>query len=100
DAVSVERIELCERFAQNEIWCIFFFFLVIRRQPISTQQPTLFPYTTLFRSRRVIIGLQRDQRRVRIHAGVALQAPAEPRSEEHTSELQSPVVISYAVFCL
>src|SRR6186997_3655233 len=71
----------------------FFFFLMIRRPPRSTQQPTLFPYTTLFRSRHRHgpRGDHRARRRPRArHA----------RSEEHTSELQSPVVISYAVFCL
>src|SRR6186997_3275839 len=34
------------------LYCLFFFFLMIRRPPRSTQQPTLFPYTTLFRSPR------------------------------------------------
>src|ERR1051325_11888519 len=67
-----------------------FFFLMIRRPPRST----LFPYTTLFRS---LVGV-----------GVAVDAQLhrtprdelDVRSEEHTSELQSPYVISYAVFCL
>src|SRR5213079_3779157 len=68
----------------------FFFFLMIRRPPRSTQQPTLFPYTTLFRS------LSRCAPR-----GISFPRAGDPwRSEEHTSELQSPVVISYAVFCL
>src|SRR5213079_3504277 len=67
-----------------------FFFLMIRRPPRSTQQPTLFPYTTLFRSPRTDCPAEAPGER-----------PAPPRrSEEHTSELQSPVVISYAVFCL
>src|SRR5213079_3799617 len=70
-----------------------FFFLMIRRPPRSTQQPTLFPYTTLFRSPR-----RQGHHRPRALPGDAgLHAR---RSEEHTSELQSPVVISYAVFCL
>src|SRR6267142_3255947 len=56
----------------------FFFFLMIRRPPRST----LFPYTTLFRSRRG--GPPPDHRRAR-------QRPVRPRSEEHTSELQSHV---------
>src|SRR5213075_1772573 len=70
-----------------------FFFLMIRRPPRSTQQGTLFPYTTLFRS------WQRGA------SGFA-SARSSPRrghrirSEEHTSELQSRLVISYAVFCL
>src|SRR6266566_8918587 len=59
---------------------ISFFFLMIRRPPRST----LFPYTTLFRSR--------QRRRDRLHASRWLAAAARrpPRSEEHTSELQSP----------
>src|SRR5574340_1364643 len=59
----------------------FFFFLMIRRPPRST----LFPYTTLFRSRgRNAAAL------VRLDAGAGRRHPAEIRSEEHTSELQSP----------
>src|SRR6266705_3467976 len=57
----------------------FFFFLMIRRPPRST----LFPYTTLFRSRRRHAG---RLRRLRSRAPRACRA----RSEEHTSELQSP----------
>src|SRR6186997_3707576 len=72
---------------------------MIRRPPRSTQQPTLFPYTTLFRSlaahragiRRIILP-SRNEADLRDVPG--------DRSEEHTSEFQSPVVISYAVFCL
>src|SRR3546814_3350067 len=71
---------------------------MIRRPPRSTRTDTLFPYTTLFRSRQrpAAIGIRRvpevvdDQR----HLGVA------GRSEEHTSELQSLMRTSYAVFCL
>src|SRR5213079_3591487 len=70
-----------------------FFFLMIRRPPRSTQQPTLFPYTTLFRS-------DAPQQRRRRQRGQRGEDRADLRSEEHTSELQSPVVISYAVFCL
>src|SRR5213594_4931157 len=67
-----------------------FFFLMIRRPPRSTQAFTLFPYTTLFRSSRRCTGTWHRARR-----------PAAPRrSEEHTSELQSRTLISYAVFCL
>src|SRR6186997_3466845 len=69
-----------------------FFFLMIRRPPRSTQQPTLFPYTTLFRSN--------DERRPCRDHRVGRTSELIVRSEEHTSELQSPVVISYAVFCL
>src|ERR1051325_11888878 len=68
----------------------FFFFLMIRRPPRST----LFPYTTLFRSGTVTAG------DVRIFEPPAGASPVLSRSEEHTSELQSPYVISYAVFCL
>src|SRR5213075_3594835 len=71
---------------------LFFFFLMIRRPPRSTQQGTLFPYTTLFRS---------DAHLPLRHApGRALRGLLRLRSEEHTSELQSRLVISYAVFCL
>src|SRR5213075_3462331 len=70
---------------------IFFFFLMIRRPPRSTQQGTLFPYTTLFRSR---CPPPRDRRPARRSFW------PRRRSEEYTSELQSRLVISYAVFCL
>src|SRR5213076_3552060 len=72
-------------------FCFFLFFLTIRRPPRSTRLVTLFPYTTLFRSRhwlREAFGHLR-----------ALRGTAD-RSEEHTSELQSLPTISYAVFCL
>src|SRR5213595_4152413 len=72
---------------------LFFFFLMIRLPPRSTQLRTVFPYTTLFRSlpARAAAALQ----------GRLPRATGGPeRSEEHTSELQSPSVISYAVFCL
>src|SRR3546814_5133923 len=84
---------------------------MIRRPPRSTRTDTLFPYTTLFRS-----GRQRPPRAVlpavlparlgRVYlralrrAGHDPDAPAAARSEEHTSELQSLMRISYAVFCL
>src|SRR5213083_1538010 len=71
----------------------FFFFLMIRRPPRSTQQRTLFPYTTLFRSCR------RPARRPAPGCS-SCGATGSARSEEHTSELQSLAVISYAVFCL
>src|ERR1043165_4513275 len=66
----------------------FFFFLMIRRPPRST----LFPYTTLFRSQVELAG-ERRGRHVR-------RRGCDQRSEEHTSELQSRGLISYAVFCL
>src|SRR3546814_3491542 len=90
---------------------MFFFFLcMIRRPPRSTRTDTLFPYTTLFRSARYTGKV--PGRGHRIIVEVAASAPAsgyatatgEPleweRSEEHTSELQSLMRISYAVFCL
>src|ERR1051325_236861 len=66
---------------------------MIRRPPRST----LFPYTTLFRSGAPEIqGVFGRAKRTRpVHGGRSAH-----RSEEHTSELQSPYVISYAVFCL
>src|SRR3546814_1263370 len=73
---------------------------MIRRPPRSTRTYTLFPYTTLFRSAQGgdagagDLGILR-----RGHAGDADAADAD-RSEEHTSELQSLMRISYAVFCL
>src|SRR3546814_4958668 len=99
---------------------------MIRRPPRSTRTDTLFPYTTLFLSR---AGVQRDLERVarrgreivrarqqlNLEAGAhrrgnshaqSLSIPAittamcTSRSEEHTSELQSLMRISYAVFCL
>src|SRR3546814_1603832 len=98
---------------------MYFFFLMIRRPPRSTRTDTLFPYTTLFRSD----GGHRVRARVLHHRGRAgspepgqrgrdrvgwrgehmlLGRPGggDLRSEEHTSELQSLMRISYAVFCL
>src|SRR3546814_1552064 len=99
-----------------------FFFLMIRRPPRSTRTDTLFPYTTLFRSvdrlehqrqpepgslfggpgeivekagaHRLAVGAGR------LHPGNHMDARTGQRSEEHTSELQSLMRISYAVFCL
>src|SRR3546814_7966237 len=104
---------------------------MIRRPPRSTRPDTLFPYTTLFRSRRraravapsrlpaapaghpsgcrggeqdgsgrlraraLRRGVEGDHRLSRLH-----RRHADGRSEEHTSELQSLMRISYAVFCL
>src|SRR3546814_5822395 len=98
------------------------FFLMIRRPPRSTRTYTLFPYTTLFRSMRVdftrflqpgiasqqpgINTLQGEFARTPARAagiaagGTARRRPLCSRSEEHTSELQSLMRISYAVFCL
>src|SRR3546814_3722400 len=112
----------------DEIECFIFifFFLMIRRPPRSTRTDTLFPYTTLFRSAwfsqhsqgfdetggsaalrsrgqtdnitTTTLGLrgktvlEMGRQDVRLTAGL--------KSEEHTSELQSLMRISYAVFCL
>src|SRR3546814_3209265 len=70
---------------------------MIRRPPRSTRTDTLFPYTTLFRSR--LGSLLTHQRLVFEPVGL-VGVGAEARSEEHTSELQSLMRISYAVFCL
>src|SRR3546814_4019808 len=104
------------------LYCVFF--LMIRRPPRSTRTDTLFPYTTLFRSRNgrsvseladidmptlVIPGM--DERhpqalaeqlaRLLPQGKLATAAMSGSiRSEEHTSELQSLMRISYAVFCL
>src|SRR3546814_8640995 len=72
---------------------------MIRRPPRSTRTDTLFPYTTLFRS----IARPRSGGRKRPGKGCAAPHPAaipSRRSEEHTSELQSLMRISYDVFCL
>src|SRR3546814_3459854 len=104
------------------------FFLTIRTPPISTRTYTLFPYTTLFRSSGKSFfrseslpgGLPRGTRRTSgsrsclhlrwrdlrnhlttiDHVALANGDPCRPRSEEHTSELQSLMRISYAVICL
>src|SRR3546814_15897880 len=89
-----------------------FVFLIIRRPPRSTRTDTLFPYTTLFRSvltrpasfvRRVsaLVRAARDSRPLTSLSGDQLAMGLSGlRSEEHTSELQSLMRISYAVFCL
>src|SRR3546814_4920225 len=95
---------------------------MIRRPPRSTRTDTLFPYTTLFRSSDTLgafeekveltVGLRRQQifyRAYDITVGGETSRYKESattpvvglvRSEEHTSELQSLMRISYAVFCL
>src|SRR3546814_2476250 len=92
---------------------------MIRRPPRSTRTDTLFPYTTLFRSLDAIdhiaYGSAQYAHERCAKQGLARAAPQqvnnkprgsqsdggkEPRSEEHTSELQSLMRISYAVFCL
>src|SRR3546814_2871190 len=83
---------------------------MIRRPPSSTRTDTLFPYTTLFRSAvqrfvPIIVGQNAeplDPRRPVLHLRGFLgdRHPANERSEEHTSELQSLMRSPYAVFCL
>src|SRR3546814_10294198 len=92
-----------------------FFSLMIRRPPRSTRTDTLFPYTTLFRSRRprssppaMPLGLRAcplsppppRQPPLRPAPPAPSPRPSLLRSEEHTSELQSLMRISYDVFCL
>src|ERR1051325_11868264 len=72
--------------------CDVVLFLMIRRPPRST----LFPYTTLFRSDSAPLALSE----LHIRLQFLEKEHQSLRSEEHTSELQSPYVISYAVFCL
>src|SRR3546814_9379234 len=84
-------------------FCLFFF-LMIRRPPRSTRTDTLFPYTTLFRSAHAkraqkCLAEQREGEQQRRCDSDGPQRHG-PRSEEHTSELQSLMRISYAVFCL
>src|SRR3546814_3605653 len=95
---------------------LLFFYLMIRRPPGSTRTDTHFPYTTLFRSKLIafsgvrithvldLLEVGAEEADADTYAG----APArdtnrwrrQARSEEHTSELQSLMRISYAVFCL
>src|SRR3546814_1415923 len=93
---------------------------MIRRPPRSTRTDTLFPYTTLFRSlagagsgvaqvaERLYLTQVADRARLAFANGIlsaagsagSVAGPTIGRSEEHTSELQSLMRISYAVFCL
>src|SRR3546814_5308913 len=101
---------ICCRYYLLVVLCLFCF-LMIRRPPRSTRTDTLFPYTTLFRSAdlcaRTFDGGDgqfdfRARRRARCRAREyrADRGQRQGRSEEHTSELQSLMRISYAVFCL
>src|SRR3546814_2193454 len=81
---------------------------MIRRPPRSTRTDTLFPYTTLFRAHLGIVGkgVMYDSGGISLkpsnasHATMKTDMSGAARSEEHTSELQSLMRISYAVFCL
>src|SRR3546814_2073452 len=73
---------------------------MIRRPPRSTRTDTLFPYTTLFRSAPSPRPAQSPPRPTKAAWRSAGRRAAFVRSEEHTSELQSLMRISYAVFCL
>src|SRR3546814_1929715 len=104
-----------------------FVFLMIRRPPRSTRTDTLVPYTTLFRSSSARLGCRERRslgrmlkalRKLRLKWASlekphwkaislicrprlgSIRAARARRSEEHTSELQSLMRISYAVFCL
>src|SRR3546814_2430319 len=82
---------------------------MIRRPPRSTRTDTLFPYTTLFRSDQLqplvpegrVGGVEAERgQQLLVPLGAAGGQHLQVRSEEHTSELQSLMRISYAVFCL
>src|SRR3546814_19841762 len=105
---------------KSDSHCLFFF-LMIRLPPRSTRTDTLFPYTTLFLSADAagfhqadlgiadrLFRLRPDPRPVDLgrrcrhfhQCHIYIVPRASDRSEEHTSELQSLMRISYAVFCL
>src|SRR3546814_13594057 len=114
----------CATFSVLSHFLVYFFFLMIRRPPRSTRTDTLFPYTTLFRSREKppdnattrstrgwsTSGSNRPALTGSDSFNITLSSPviasrflrisSSNRSEEHTSELQSLMRISYAVFCL
>src|SRR3546814_20091875 len=111
----------CSIFLSRDCVCVFFccifdictsvlarvVFLMIRRPPRSTRTYTLFPYTTLFRSTMAVAPtVAIDANIVAAIAGFIFttslnnMSSSVLRSEEHTSELQSLMRISYAVFCL
>src|SRR3546814_19563463 len=105
------------------VLCDIFFF-IIRRTPRSTRTYTLLPYTTRFRSgvvgrmpvlrqqdmcersakavgeRHDLVAFGHRERAARAEVVLQIDGQQHVRSEEHTSELQSLMRISYAVFCL
>src|SRR3546814_6085110 len=99
------------------LWCCYIFFLMIRRPPRATRTDTLFPYTTLFRSVSAgatvmlspvctpigsTFSIEQMMMQLSLRSRTtSISYSFQPRrSEEHTSELQSLMRISYAVFCL
>src|SRR3546814_10098789 len=72
---------------------------MLRRPPRSTRTDTLFPYTTLFRSEWIRRNSPDFARQLKAFLFTEGEI-GDHRSEEHTSELQSLMRISYAVFCL
>src|SRR3546814_20279814 len=103
---------ICLLSSYFDTFCLFFF-LMLRRPPRSTRTDTLFPYTTLFRSEQLIyVTVNREHNLIIVRTSdlevlrdiedliKEMDKPTQQRSEEHTSELQSLMRISYAVFCL
>src|SRR3546814_7394327 len=94
------------------VFTVIFSFLMLLRLPRSTRRDTRHPYTTLFRSARARVQAHANARRVAKNKAepydaefaegdyVLYQDVHRHRSEVHTSELQSLMRISYAVFCL
>src|SRR3546814_13089608 len=87
--------------AATDLTAFMLCFLMIRRPPRSTRTDTLFPYTTLFRS---ICSDNHEPMQTKSclawDSTSTFRNFSVKRSEEHTSELQSLMRISYAVFCL
>src|SRR3546814_6455480 len=116
----IRRLERVSRVGERfDVSICFCFFLMIRRPPRSTRTDTLFPYTALFRSPSLcrLTGCTVGSQKVLYISSAWIWFPANTwtssttvwpapsvrilgRSEEHTSELQSLMRISYAVFCL
>src|SRR3546814_8344734 len=104
---------VCDLFCIILLYCRMFCFLMIRRSPRTTRTDTLFPYTTLFRSikRECAMTIRTYGLLATVSALLLIAAGAQAaddkiiiggalRSEEHTSELQLLMRISYAVLCL
>src|SRR3546814_3427728 len=107
---------MLNRYINSAYYKVTIFFLMIRRPTRSTRTDTLMPYTTLFRSTDPSDPVRRIDCREKSASETATFSPQflemlsgykllrfmdwENRSEEHTSELQSLMRISYAGFCL